>query len=172
MEVLKKRMVVGLTKRTDWEERLKSVLEKLVSTIGLKLDERETSNLAVLPGTLANLIYAGVLDSLVLEFGGDACEVELVYYPSEGDADDLDLSVLRLVDWAVEALKVRACVSDPAYATALAGATLEDFSSDRLTVEVAPVGGEGAGKTDQEDERQDADDAHENGEEREGKEGR
>jgi hypothetical protein len=136
METLNKKMVVGLSRRTDWEGKLWSVLDELVSTLGMKLDESESAQLAALPAAVANLIYAGVLESVVLDFAGAACEVWLVYYPEvDEEPDDLDLSVLNVADWVIEALEVRLRVDDVEHATALLGGTLEDLCSAHLTVQ-------------------------------------
>lgn len=140
MEVLKKKMCVGFEKRADWEAKLTSVLEKMVTTLRLELDQEETARLAAIPGDVTNLIYAGLLDSLVLEFAGESCEVVLEYYPGEDEQDDLDLSLLDVVDWDVDSLLVRILVRNASYAEAITGPALMPFCSDRLTVRLEEAG--------------------------------
>ena len=144
MDFLKKKIVVGLDKRADWECKLGSLLNGLTDQIGLELEQDEQAHLAALPPAIANLIYAGMLDSVVLEFGGEVCEVAVEYYPEEDEQDDLDLSVLEVVDWDVDTLRIKVMVVDHAYASAVSGLGLRRFSSEQLNVEVEEVSGDDA----------------------------
>jgi hypothetical protein len=157
MELVKKKLVVGLSKRADWEKKLQSVLEELVGVLGLELDEGERTRLAGVPGAVANLIYAGLVEAVVVEFGGAACELSLVYYPDEEEEDDLDLSLLQVADWDVDSLKVRLRVEDADYAASVVGSALQQFSSGCLTVELEPKPGDGEGKPTEDEEAEDAD---------------
>jgi len=170
MEMVKKKLVIGFSERSDWEGKLGSVLRALVKLVGLQLSDEEQSRLATLPAGVANLIYAGVLHLVVLEFGGESCEVELVYYPGEDEQDDVDLSLFEVVDWDVDSLNVRVLVEDLAYAQVIAGPALENLSSEKLTVRLEGADAGEAGSADDTDEEPRTGNVDEEDEEQNGKE--
>jgi hypothetical protein len=150
METLRKKLCVGLEKRPGWEAKITEVIEKVVTSLRLELDHEELARLAAIPRDVANLIYAGMLRSFVLEFAGEKCEVVLEYYPGEDEQDDLDMSLLEVVDWDAESLVVSIMVENAEYAESITGPALMTFSSSRLTVQVSEAD-EDESATEQED---------------------
>jgi hypothetical protein len=146
---IKKTLLVGFDRRPGWQGKLESLVSGLAEIIGLGLDGRERYRLAELARSVPNLIYAGLLRGIRFEFAGETCEVTLEYFPKDGGSDDLDLDVLRAVDWDVESLGVTVLVEDASYAASLGGPALSEFSSERLSIrlEGAPAGGTGDDRT-------------------------
>jgi len=134
METVKKKMLVAFKNRSRWQERINSVLQEIVGIVDLELCEEERAYLAAFPEAVTNMVYAGVLHSLVVEFGDEACEVELIYYPADEERDDLDLSLLEVIEWQVDEVKIRVLVEDLSYASSICRPPVQDFSSDRLSV--------------------------------------
>jgi hypothetical protein len=166
MEMLKKTLCVGLEKRADWKAKLTGTLDKVVTTVGLELGHEELARLAAIPDEVANLIYSGGLESFILEFAGETCEVLIEYYPAEDEQDDLDLSLLEVVDWEAESLLVRIVVENAEYAETITGPALMPFSSERLTIRLEQSDDEEGGLPDGEsDEPPEKEDERERGDE-------
>lgn len=136
METIAKKLVVGMSKRTVWQENVKALLEKIVCVTKLKLNDKQQKYLATLPEHLTALIYAGTLKRMLMKFGGETCQVEFVYYPDEEEHDDLDMSLLEVANWNVDRLQVQVDVEDKGYAAALVEALAEGFFSEHLSVEL------------------------------------
>jgi len=134
METLFRQILVGLERKEDWEDKLKSFMSEIVTQIGLDLEAGEREELEALPQSLENIILAGLLHSVAFDFGGESCDVAFEYYPAEDDQDDLDLSFLNVVDWDVKTLEIRLKVTDAAYASELTPSGLDKFNSEKLTV--------------------------------------
>ena len=141
MATLRKRMCIGLEKRGEWGVKIKEVLQRIVGAVGVELSDEELARLAAIPGDVENLIYSGLLRSFILEFAGETCEVVLEYYPAEDKRDDLDLSLLDVVDWDVESITLRIRVEDLSYAEAISGPALMSFCSERLIVKMEQADG-------------------------------
>jgi len=159
MEKVKKKMLVAFKNRAHWQNGINTVLHDLVNIVGLELGEEEQSYLATFPEAVANLIYAGILQSLVVEFGDEACEVELIYYSGDDERDDLDLSLLEAIEWQVNELRVRVLVDDLSYASSISCSTLQNFDSGKLTISIeqaasdeAEAGDEAGGDEEVDDE--------------------
>ena len=135
-ELIKKKMIIGMTSRKVWEQKLSSVLEELVRLIKFQLTEEELDFITKLSGIFTNLIYAGILDLIRIEFDGACVEIEIVRYPEEGEEDDLDLSILSVVEWEIQYLHIWLMTSDLEYAVEIIGQKLDQSPSERIQVEM------------------------------------
>jgi len=136
MEPMKKKLMVGFERRAEWEGKLKIVIEQIRGALGIEFNEQEQCWLDAMPGALADLIYADMLRSVVFEFGGEVCDVQIQYYPEAEEQEDLDVSIIDAADWQVDSLKVRIRVENTSFAAAVAGWMPQDFCSDRLTIQL------------------------------------
>ena len=66
----------------------------------------------------------------------------LEYYPDQDEQDDLDLSLLDVVDWDVDILTVRISVGNKGYAETITGPALMPFCSERLAIRLEQTGGD------------------------------
>lgn len=134
-EKVDKRMVIGMTARAEWEKKINSFFRDISGRIGIVTSEEDRGFLAELSCKCSNLIYAGILSSVEFLFNEETVELGLVYYPGGDEEDDLDLSVLSVVDWEVDVLNIRLNVEDRDFAAVLVGKILKRVPG-RFTVEI------------------------------------
>jgi len=140
-ETIRKKLVIGMTRRRDWEEKLSSFLHELIEIFKLELADEERIFICRLPTIFANLIYPEILDSFRVEFDGEGLEIDVVYDPEEEEEDDLDLSVLSVIDWEIQSVRICLVTDDPEYARKIIGQRLEEPLSQRINVHLEDISG-------------------------------
>ncbi|OVE78514.1 hypothetical protein BVY01_05245 [bacterium I07] len=138
-EVIQKQMLVGLSRRSDWQEKLTLLFNQVMDSVHLELNEEEALILERLIDSLTHLIYSGGLQSIETVLGDLPLRFDIIYYPDEEDEDDLDVTLLDIIDMEADRIVIILTVDDLEWAKRLCERKLEIKSNSRVTLKFAEL---------------------------------
>lgn len=140
MEILQRRLVIGLRCRADWKSAIDDLFSRLLPLLQLPADELEKP-LRSLTNGIAELVYVEELSFLGVLFGDAGLNIDFIYDPGGDEHDELDLMPLEMLDWgAISTITVQVGVRNRSCAEYLQSDRLLRLAGSLLKVEIVDAG--------------------------------